>query len=614
MKHTENFKLRLPDEEDIYNVEDFNFNTETIDEEIGNLNTDIKAMKENFQAGVESTYEATKRKGSTPAEKTLAAIADAIMNIKPLKEISPIYMHNCDINKNFIQCIDEKDNEYIISEQVKSDDYTGDTGYFPTNCFCYLDDDGHFIHPYKNSYYTNFRYTIRIQVPSDLIERDFPSLSTNYDYDISYTGYYLLPDINFVKDKAGNLKLRIYFDIYADYTSSAGDYLFYKLGENTYTIGDHAGVLDTHINYHNYNIYTIDVQRFNDQCEISLYNEDLTLLERKVYHYDFKSTTRDVEGICASAYPIYEVNHSYIDIYNTFLTTEDSYIYGEDNLEIRTKYPFRKYNSDYQNEDVDYSFDIYENIHPTRSSLDDIIVLLDAVEYGRTIGDNIKYYWDSYDYYTNDAWLGKDPSFFTTPKYSLIGSNKYGSWNVAHDIFLDTVDYIYFRPVIENQTDFYYGGKRYTYNFTNGGRVNYIIVFSTVYREEQVNSCMEGRMIEESGTYEWATSSRRQWCNTCFRELITNVFGNIFKSFKCPTLDRNSNITYTDDYFALPSIAEVNRFNKIYGPYGIDCWSRDVGTGSNQAVSYYTDNLDRVITSNDDATTSYKIANIIGVI
>ena len=46
MKHTENFKLRLPDEEDIYNVEDFNFNTETIDEEIGNLNTDIKAMKE----------------------------------------------------------------------------------------------------------------------------------------------------------------------------------------------------------------------------------------------------------------------------------------------------------------------------------------------------------------------------------------------------------------------------------------------------------------------------------------------------------------------------------------------------------------------------------------
>lgn len=42
MKETTNLKLKKPDQNDFYNIDDFNNNSDTIDEEIGKIKEDLK--------------------------------------------------------------------------------------------------------------------------------------------------------------------------------------------------------------------------------------------------------------------------------------------------------------------------------------------------------------------------------------------------------------------------------------------------------------------------------------------------------------------------------------------------------------------------------------------
>ena len=74
MEQTEHFQLNLPDGEDIYNINDFNENTEKLDDI-------LYEMKETFQGGVEACYNACVTKGSTPASYALGDVVQGILDI-----------------------------------------------------------------------------------------------------------------------------------------------------------------------------------------------------------------------------------------------------------------------------------------------------------------------------------------------------------------------------------------------------------------------------------------------------------------------------------------------------------------------------------------------------
>lgn len=587
MQYTDNYKLRLPDEEDIYNVEDFNFNTEKVDEEFGNISKDIKDMKETFQGGVESTYSAVSSKGSTPTGKTLAEIADAILQIKMIKELPLMKLLNCSYSNN-----------YMGKGFFNIEPYTYE---YEDSGFGYVDASNSEINPYEHNYISTFRSTIRLKITQE--DYNYLVNNTTISYYSINDGNYVnvlesntdaLPDILVIKDKSSKLKFRIFFDAYKEENDS---WYRYSIGNPTYEKYDRAGCFDTYIQCSgNYVIYCIDIQKFYDRCEISLYNETYELLERRVYVYE--------DWLHSSIY--YDNAHSFyttlgtnIDIHNTFFYINNKILYGRDQLDTINKIPFEVKYTEYQKDDVGHFNDPYENIYPDYSPIEDSIDLLNAVENHETVGPDINYYWGTQEH-------GFMPEI-NIAKYSLSGTNSYGSWNVPHDILLNAVDFIYCRPVVT--------GYQY-YDLTNGGKAHYIIIFNMIYFAQHVDSCIMGYMSEDNSTYNWSTCSRRQWCNTCFRELVTNIFGNIFKSFKCPTKDRNGNITYTDDYFVIPSKDEVDHFHRIYTLYkDYDSWTRDCGTENNQAIAFYTNNLtDRGIYSSQSANTSNYISNIIGVI
>lgn len=82
MENTEHYNLNLPDGEDIYNINDFNQNTEKIDDLIYDINEDIADMKVTFRAGVDACYDACVTKGSTPDSHALSDVVDAIYAIE----------------------------------------------------------------------------------------------------------------------------------------------------------------------------------------------------------------------------------------------------------------------------------------------------------------------------------------------------------------------------------------------------------------------------------------------------------------------------------------------------------------------------------------------------
>ena len=82
MENTEHYNLNLPDGEDIYNINDFNQNTEKIDDLIYDINEDIADMKVTFRAGVDACYDACVTKGSTPESHALSDVVQGILDIE----------------------------------------------------------------------------------------------------------------------------------------------------------------------------------------------------------------------------------------------------------------------------------------------------------------------------------------------------------------------------------------------------------------------------------------------------------------------------------------------------------------------------------------------------
>lgn len=82
MENTEHYNLNLPDGEDIYNINDFNQNTEKLDDLIYDINEDIADMKVTFRAGVDACYNACVTKGSTPDSHALSDVVQGILDIE----------------------------------------------------------------------------------------------------------------------------------------------------------------------------------------------------------------------------------------------------------------------------------------------------------------------------------------------------------------------------------------------------------------------------------------------------------------------------------------------------------------------------------------------------
>lgn len=82
MENTEHYNLNLPDGEDIYNINDFNQNTEKIDDLIYDIEEDIADMKVTFRAGVDACYDACVTKGSTPDSHALSDVVQGILDIE----------------------------------------------------------------------------------------------------------------------------------------------------------------------------------------------------------------------------------------------------------------------------------------------------------------------------------------------------------------------------------------------------------------------------------------------------------------------------------------------------------------------------------------------------
>lgn len=65
MENTPNLNLKKPDQDDDYNVDDFNENADILDEEVGQLKTDVEEIKQELEDGV-GDYTAPTIAGATP--------------------------------------------------------------------------------------------------------------------------------------------------------------------------------------------------------------------------------------------------------------------------------------------------------------------------------------------------------------------------------------------------------------------------------------------------------------------------------------------------------------------------------------------------------------------
>lgn len=81
MENTEHYNLNLPEGDDIYNVRDFNQNSEILDEVIYDMEDEIREMKRSFRAGVDACYDACEVKGSRPASHALDDVVQGILDI-----------------------------------------------------------------------------------------------------------------------------------------------------------------------------------------------------------------------------------------------------------------------------------------------------------------------------------------------------------------------------------------------------------------------------------------------------------------------------------------------------------------------------------------------------
>ena len=124
MQKTEHYELNLPEGDDYYNIEDFNENTEKLDEI-------IFEMKQTSQGGVDACYNACVDKGSTLDSHALVDVVDAIYAIEGGSSGDPYSMFPQEVSgrEDVEQCSSEttmviQNNKILLTGhiQVTTDD------------------------------------------------------------------------------------------------------------------------------------------------------------------------------------------------------------------------------------------------------------------------------------------------------------------------------------------------------------------------------------------------------------------------------------------------------------------------------------------------------------
>lgn len=585
MLYTDNLALRLPEETDYYNVDDFNQNAIVIDSEIQDIKDQIDAMQLNFQNGVESTYEACVSKGATPTQHTLTNIATALRNMFLVITLPLIQAHNCGIDGQGIVRRTALNNNTLDSSEIL---YTDVYGFEPSsdNTKGYSYTDGAYFLPCEtvdnmlsplSHNFPNYKISVRFSYKKG--ETGIIDFFTNSPYreDISSTGYFtssyydiIYPRIFIFKDKANNYKLCVNGSFYKYmYDSEEEDTCLFRAFLNHY--GDtyyDSIVLDTCLSSNNVNKwYTVSIE-LNSKIVICLYDESEELLERKVWNPVWTNRedehTSDAIEELNSAIPNFKPMNVSFDLNNSYITMDSNMVWGKDTDDMESKYPYARSQTEYQSPEVSTFHDPYERTDWRTSLITDIQSLIYSFELGRTIGQSLDYYW-------GESSVRLDQLL----KYNLDGTNVYGSWMVS-DVISPYINNLGIQVVLCNPEYF---------TLSDGvTKCNYVVFFSI--RTEILAKIEETASIDY--VYTWENSNRRNWCNTCFREIAENTFGMIFKSFRCPT-ERDyddSTINYTDDYFALASVTECQTLDAVPLLYDRRSILRTPGTNQNQ-VKYY---------------------------
>lgn len=354
MTYTDNLKLKLPEEDDLYNVEDFNENAITIDTQIANLEQVIKVLQTNFQDGVDRAYVECVVKGSTPYNRTLASIADAILRIPSLR-FPEFYSGRSTIGEDghisnndygrtdshkvgselkmrdflftpklgdvlFFNPLGNIGNDYLISIRF----HVVITDYFPIT----QDYDTYNVSTWLLSDFADVRYNDEV-----------PDGFEDNEEDTSYTGRHSAnPTITVSHTEQNPENYRInckgYFFSDADHSALVNYTMQYSLRIGTE--------------------YIYTVEHTDNKVILTLYDDNFSIIERKVIEPEYEED----DYIDSNPLPFIfgtklfgmgrrknsEVDsevgsdlYVHVDLKNTYWTVNNAKVWGEDTLETRKK-------------------------------------------------------------------------------------------------------------------------------------------------------------------------------------------------------------------------------------------------------------------------------------
>ena len=323
MTYTENYKLKLPEGEEVYNVEVFNDNTTAIDSLIETMNEKIATMQENFQDGVDSTYRAISSKGSTPSEKTLAAIAKAIEKAECVKFPPQAMLWNMSMNSNgFTQC------NYTGLMYNSLSRRTGH--YYPQGVITPTDVSGNILCPLANGY-EDYKLSVRIQLdnadPLNVYDTFFStsSITSVNGYPYLYSNpndVFFFPYITIQAQSPSayviTYNVRLFTRDFDDVTNQS----FYRTAttQGTITVSNHA-------------TYIIEFKRDVNDYSVRVYNGDGTyLLNQKVVELEWNTLTNPIsfipKNLCVGF-----CNYT-IDLRNTYIKVGTKIVWGHDAFDM----------------------------------------------------------------------------------------------------------------------------------------------------------------------------------------------------------------------------------------------------------------------------------------
>lgn len=127
------------------------------------------------------------------------------------------------------------------------------------------------------------------------------------------------------------------------------------------------------------------------------------------------------------------------------------------------------------------------------------------------------------------------------------------------------------------------------YDLVGGGKDHFVVGLKDALNEK-------GQGMSYPGSQGWSGSERRTWCNSIFRNAVPEALRNCFKQFYVVSAKSSSEITTTEDYFALFAEKEV---------IGLNSKSTQTEADALTQVAYYATSANRIKNVNGTASDWY---------